>query len=94
MTAVVGWEIVNGDQDDVDPPVDEIPDPWDKLGNVRGPEGPPGPPGPEGPPGMVVGGASPAYVDDSIAAHVNAPEPHPAYDDLPDFVLLFENGLI
>ena len=59
---------------------------------VPGPEGPssttpgpPGPPGPEGPPGE-------GAVD--IANHINDPTPHPAYDDIPSLVLLFENGLI
>lgn len=33
-------------------------------------------------------------VDDKIDAHVGAAEPHPEYDDLPSFQLLFENGLI
>ncbi|POH63641.1 hypothetical protein C3B60_16130 [Cryobacterium zongtaii] len=28
-----------------------------------------------------------------LAAHILAPEPHPAYDDIPSFTLLFENGL-
>lgn len=31
---------------------------------------------------------------DADAAHVIDPAPHPAYDDLPSFALLFENGLI
>lgn len=29
-----------------------------------------------------------------LADHVADPEPHPAYDDLPSLVILFENGLI
>lgn len=29
-----------------------------------------------------------------IAAHVTAPAPHPAYDDMPRLTLYFENGLI
>jgi len=31
---------------------------------------------------------------DALAAHVASPTPHPEYDDLPSFELLFENGLI
>lgn len=45
-----------------------------------------GPQGPPGPPGMDTAGA--------IEEHVNAPEPHPAYDDIPDLALIFENGLV
>lgn len=30
----------------------------------------------------------------NLPTHINSPTPHPAYDDLPDFNLLFENGLI
>lgn len=33
------------------------------------------------------------YVDAREAAHINSVTPHPAYDDLPDFVLLLENGM-
>lgn len=29
-----------------------------------------------------------------LAEHVNSPTPHPAYDDAPSFVLLFQNGLV
>lgn len=35
--------------------------------------------------------------DDGLLAlrqHVNDPEPHPQYDDLPSLSLLFENGII
>lgn len=41
---------------------------------------------------------SPSVVPVSIQdlnSHINAPEPHPAYDsDIPPLTLLFENGLI
>lgn len=47
------------------------------------PRGPKGDQGDPGPPGSV------AEIDD----HIAAAEPHPAYDDLPSFTLLFENGL-
>lgn len=33
-------------------------------------------------------------IDDSIDVHVEAVEPHPAYDDLPSLSLIFENGLV
>ena len=33
-------------------------------------------------------------IDDTVEVHVSAPAPHPAYDDLPSFTLLFENGLV
>lgn len=49
----------------------------------------PGPPGPAGNPFIFQ-----EMVNEAIDDHVNAPEPHPAYDDLPSLVLLFENGLI
>lgn len=29
-----------------------------------------------------------------LETHVQAPEPHPAYDDIPNLTLIFENGLI
>ena len=29
-----------------------------------------------------------------IAAHVESATPHPAYDDMPDLTLIYENGLI
>lgn len=32
-------------------------------------------------------------IDETVEVHVNEPEPHPAYDDLPSLVLLFENGI-
>lgn len=44
------------------------------------------------------GGQSPvgiqAMIDDTIGVHVNDTTPHPAYDDMPSLVLLFENGLV
>lgn len=48
-----------------------------------------------GAPGLPgTGGVSTQYVDDHIEAHRLDPEPHPAYDDMADLVLVFENGLI
>ena len=44
--------------------------------------------GPRGPAG------SDADATVLLEAHIVAPEPHPAYDDMPDMTLLFENGLI
>ena len=35
-----------------------------------------------------------AAVSVVVEEHVQAVEPHPAYDDLPSFTLLFENGLV
>ena len=46
-------------------------------------------PGPPGPPGMA-GGES---MDLVMTTHIQAPTPHPAYDDTPDLTLLFLNGL-
>jgi hypothetical protein len=54
--------------------------------------GPPGPRGITGPPGPPGQDAQPS-VDTVMAAHVNSPTPHPVYDDMPDLVILFENGL-
>lgn len=31
---------------------------------------------------------------DALDSHINAAEPHPAYDDLPSLTLLFENKLV
>jgi hypothetical protein len=51
--------------------------------------GPIGPPGSEGPPGADAD----EVVVMMLGAHENSPAPHPAYDDIPDFTILFENGL-
>lgn len=63
---------------------------------VVGPTGPAGPQGDAGDPEHV-GAAVTAYMqehsDAVLAPHVNDPEPHPAYDDIPSLTLLFENGL-
>ncbi len=48
--------------------------------------GPPGPPGIQGIPGEDG--------TEALEEHVNASEPHPAYDDLPNLVLIFNNGLV
>lgn len=56
-----------------------------------------GPPGPQGDPGRDGIGADGVTAEQLAAAlqtHVEAPEPHPAYDSAPDFALIFENGLI
>lgn len=56
-----------------------------------------GPAGAEGPIGTIDGGGLQVIedlIDSTVQAHVDAAEPHPAYDDLPSLVLLFENGLI
>lgn len=54
--------------------------------------------GPQGEPGSVVGGISPEaaqeLIDTNIDVHVNDTTPHPAYDDTPSLVLLFNNGLV
>lgn len=47
-------------------------------------------PGPQGPPGP----AGPAGGAEELLAHVNASEPHPAYDTIPDLTLIYENRLI
>ena len=57
--------------------------------------GPPGPEGPIGPSGtlsdlVLISG----MIEDSVNSHINAPEPHPAYDDIPSLTLLFENRLV
>lgn len=53
-------------------------------------QGPPGPTGPTGGDPAVVQG----MIDTAVQTHVVAPEPHPAYDDIPSLVLLFENRLV
>lgn len=45
-----------------------------------------GPQGPRGFPGEDL--------TEELDAHINDATPHPAYDDLPSFTLIFENGLI
>lgn len=49
-------------------------------------EGLPGPRGPEGPPGPSDLAA--------LNEHINADEPHPAYDDGPSLFLLYENAKV
>lgn len=66
-----------------------LPDARVLLVPVRGPQGPPGPPGDLDDLEAVQG-----LIDDTVEVHVQAVEPHPAYDDLPSLRLLFENGLI
>ena len=34
------------------------------------------------------------YSEQQLTNHVNSSTPHPAYDDMQDLTLLFENGLI
>lgn len=34
-----------------------------------------------------------SQVDAMVNGHINDPTPHPAYDDIPSLVVLFENGL-
>ncbi len=45
-----------------------------------------------GVPGMP--GADGASGDSAVAVHIADTTPHPAYDDLPSMVLIFENGLV
>lgn len=33
-------------------------------------------------------------VNAALSVHVQAAEPHPAYDDMPDLALIFESGLV
>ena len=47
---------------------------------------------PGGPPGRDGLDAETSF-DLAMFTHVQAPAPHPAYDDLPDLTLLFLNGL-
>lgn len=72
---------------------------------IDGPDAGPAVPGSPGyidvydaPPVVVAegdSGAAEAIVNAAIAAHVNDPTPHPAYDeDIPDLVALFENRLV
>jgi len=54
-----------------------------------------GPKGEKGDPGSVDDlEAIQEMIDDTVTVHVNAPLPHPAYDDIIDLTLVFENGLI
>lgn len=69
---------------------------------LRGEQGPPGPSAYEVAVANGFTGTEEEWLaifatqDDVTAAvqdHVNAPEPHPAYDDIPSLTLLFENGI-
>jgi len=53
------------------------------YGTIQVQGGVPGPPGANG-----------ASADGAVALHIADTTPHPAYDDLPSMVLLFENGLV
>jgi hypothetical protein len=49
------------------------------------------------PPGGDLAAAPEQYLapgDDALQQHILSDSPHPAYDDMPDLVTLFENGLI
>ena len=50
--------------------------------------------GPRGLPGADGAATDIGVVSDMIQEHVVALEPHPAYDDIPSLVLLFENRLV
>jgi len=56
------------------------------------PAGPVGPPGVEGEPGPP-GVDAETSVELVMAEHVADDTPHPAYDDMPDLTIHFENGL-
>lgn len=43
---------------------------------------------------MTEGEPVEAVSEAEFLAHVQASEPHPAYDDIPSLTLLFENGLV
>jgi len=50
--------------------------------------------GPRGLPGADGAATDIGVVAEMIQEHVVDPEPHPAYDDIPSLVLLFENRLV
>lgn len=54
--------------------------------------GPAGPAGAQGPAGEA--GAIDTVARDAISLHVIDPTPHPVYDDMPDLILIYENGII
>lgn len=52
-------------------------------------------PGPPGPPGSLDDLTTVQnMIDTSVTTHINSPAPHPAYDDIQDLTLVFENGLV
>ena len=78
----------------VQPPLPEVDIVISEVGLV-GPDGPAGPIGPQGPQGpagsnVVIGGVS----SNDMILHVNSPTPHPAYDDGPSLMLLYQNAKV
>lgn len=57
------------------------------------PAGAQGPPGVQGIPGPP-GNDADTQIEVVMEQHVNAPEPHPVYDDSIDLTILLENGLL
>lgn len=43
---------------------------------------------------FVPGAGSPGVSEAVLLAHINDPEPHPAYDDSPSLLLLYENAKV
>jgi hypothetical protein len=72
--------VVVQDQVEYPAPLDDLPADVPVL-LVQGPKGDPGEPGT-------------ADFEKALGDHVQAPEPHPAYDDMLDMTLIFENGLV
>lgn len=61
-----------------------------KVANIKGPPGPPGPAGPAGPAGL----SGDQEADNLVTEHVLDETPHPAYDDGPSFLLLYQNAKV
>jgi hypothetical protein len=48
----------------------------------------------QAPPDLITVGEAAERIDDAVTVHALDPTPHPAYDDLPDLTLIYENGLV
>lgn len=77
----------------VEPPLPDVTVVVSEVGLV-GPPGPQGNPGPQGEPGVSADVNVDQQVATAIHIHEEDPTPHPAYDDGPSLMLLYQNAKV